>query len=400
MPGMLDGVRVLELGEGVSAPFCARLLADYGADVIKLEPPRGDSSRRAGPFAGDDPHPERSIPFLYLNTNKRSVTLDPSTSSGRVLLGRLVQTADVLVENLSWPASGQGAENLPEDFRELFEDNPSLVVTSITPFGQTGPHRDFSATDIVSLAFSGLLYHSGDSDREPLRNALDQSLYVAGINGAVATTAALFQRWTTGKRSHVDVSVMECLASHLVQAVPYYNFMGAIKGRRPVRGSGFEELMPARDGYVIPSVQGSQPWSAVADLIGVPELQDERFATGSGRIEFGEELNALLLKGLGEWDRKPLFQASGERRLVFGMAQDAGDLCECPHLAARDFFAAVDHPVAGAAEYPGLGPRLSSMPYEVRRPAPLLGQHNSEIYRDELGLTPVELAQLKAAGTI
>ena len=265
---------------------------------------------------------------------------------------------------------------------------------------QTGPHRDLSATDIVSLAFSGLLYHSGDSDREPLRNALDQSLYVAGINGAVATTAALFQRWTTGRRSHVDVSVMECLASHLVQAVPYYNFMGAIKGRRPVRGSGFEELMPARDGYVIPSVQGSQPWSAVADLIGVPELHDERFATGSGRIEFGEELNALVLKGLGEWDRKPLFQASGERRLVFGMAQDAGDLCECPHLAARDFFASVDHPVAGTADYPGLGPRLSIMPYEVQRPAPLLGQHNAEIYRDEMGLTSGELAQLKAAGAI
>ena len=400
MPGMLDGVRVLELGEGISAPFCGRLLADYGADVIKLEPSGGDLGRRAGPFVGDDPHPEKSIPFLYLNTNKRGVTLNPSIRSGRLLLEGLLRTADVVVENLSRPASGRAAMNKAGDFREPFGDNPSLVVTSITPFGQTGPHRDLAATDLVNLAFSGLLYHSGDSDREPLRNALDQSLYVAGINGAVATTAALFQRWTTGRGSRVDVSVVECLTSHLVQAVPYYNFMGAIKGRRPVRGSGFEELMPARDGYVIPSVQGSQPWSAVAELIGVPELRDERFATGSGRIEFGEELNALLLKGLGEWDRKPLFQASGERRLVFGMAQDAGDLCECPHLAARDFFADVDHPAAGTAEYPGLGPRLSSMPYKVRRPAPLLGQHNGEIYRDELGLTAAELIQLMAAGAI
>ncbi len=411
MPGMLDGIRVLELGEGTSAPFCSRLLADYGADVIKLEHPGGDPARRSGPFVGDDPHMEKSIPFLYLNTNKRSVTLDPATGSGRSLLDRLLQTADVVVENISRPSSksqpGFPGErhpfkrSLPANFfPDISESYDLLVVTSITPFGQTGPRRDLAATDIVNLAFSGLLYHSGDSDREPLRNALDQSLYVAGINGAVATAAALFQRWTTGRSSRVDVSVVECLASHLVQAVPYYNFMGAIKGRRPVRGSGFEELMPARDGYVIPSVQGSQPWSTVAELIGVPALGDERFATGAGRIEFGEELNVLLLEGLAQWDRKSLFRASGERRLVFGMAQDAEDLCQCPHLWERGFFTAVDHPVAGTADYPGLGPRPSSIPYQVRRAAPLLGQHNTEIYQEELGLTSGELAQLKAAGAV
>ena len=156
--------------------------------------------------------------------------------------------------------------------------------------------------------------------------------------------------------------------------------------------------MPARDGYVIPSVQGSQPWETVADLIGLEELP--RFATGAGRIEFGEELKELLIKGLGEWDRKTLFQASGERRLVFGMAQDAGDLYECPHLRDREFFKSVDHPVAGAVDYPGMGPRLSSMEHSVQRAAPLLGQHNLEIYRDELGFSDDELTQLSATGTI
>ena len=394
---MLDGVRVLEIGGDVSAPFCARLLADYGADVIKTEPPgSGDPARRAGPFAGDDPHPEKSIPFLYLNTNKRSITLRMDTATGRMLLDKLLATADVLVENNPprYPGSA-----FP-DPAELARARPDLVVTSITPFGQTGPYRDLEATDIVALAFSGLMYHSGDSDREPLRNALDQAFYVAGVNGAVATVAALFQRLTTGLGSRVDVSVMECLASHLVQAVPYYSYMGAIKGRRPMRGSGIEELMPARDGYVIPSVQGSQPWSTVADLIGAPELQDQKFATGAGRIEFGEELKELLLEGLAQWDRKPLFQASGERRLVFGMVQDAGDLCECPHLQERGFYVPVEHPAAGPADYPGMGPKLSGMPYQVRRPAPLLGQHNTEVYVDELGFTPGELVQLKASGTI
>ena len=125
-----------------------------------------------------------------------------------------------------------------------------------------------------------------------------------------------------------------------------------------MRGSGFEELMPARDGYVVPSVQGSQPWETVADLIGLEELHDPRFASGAGRIAHGEELKALLIEGLAQWDRLPLFVESGERRLVFGMAQDAGDLVACPHLEARGFFREVDHPVAGLAVYAGMGARL------------------------------------------
>ena len=397
MPGILDGVRVLESGGHVSAPFCAKLLADYGADVIKVERPGwGDEARRMGPFVGDDPHPDKSIPFLYLNTNKRGITLDPATDAGAKLLAELIESADVLVENFP-PGEKPSAELEIEKLASRF---PSLIVASITPFGQTGPYRNYEATDIVVAAMSGLMYHSGDSDREPLRNALNQSFYVAGINAAVATTAALFQRMSTGLGQSIDVSTVECLASHLVQAMPYYSYMGAIKGRRPMRGSGFEELMPARDGYVIPSVQGSQPWSTVADLIGVPELHDERFASGSGRIEYGEEIYQLLTKGLAEWDRKALHQASGERRLVFGMAQDAGDLYECPHLKEREFYRTVDHPVVGEAEYPGMGPKLSGMEYEVRRSAPLLGQHNHEIFCDELGRSAGELAQLRALGAI
>ena len=395
--GILGGLRVLDMGDGVSGPFCAKLLADYGADVIKIEPPHlGDSARRTGPFAGDHPHLEKSIPFLYINTNKRGVSLNINLASGRRLFEQLAENADVLVENFS-PLEAS-ARCL--DYPTLANINPALVVTSITPFGQTGPYRDMQATDIVTTALSGLMYHSGDSDREPLRNGLDQSLYVAGINGAVATLAAVFQRITTGTGQHADVSVAECLSSHLVQPVPYYNYMGAIKGRRPIRGSGFEELMAARDGYVIPSVQGSQPWSTVAGLIGLEELQDEKFATGGGRIEHGEELKELLTQGLAQWDRKPLFQASGESRLVFGMAQDAGDLYHCPHLRERGFYHEVNHPVAGAADYPGLGPRLSDMEYQVAHPAPLLGQHNQEIFCGELGYAIEDLVKLREMGAI
>ena len=394
---LLKGVRVLELGGDTSAPFCARLLADYGAEVIKIEPPGGgDPARRKGPFAGDDPHAEKSLPFLYLNTNKLGITLDVSSPTGRGILERLVTEADVLVQNLSPIES----EQLGLDYARLFASNPAIVAVSITPFGLSGPLRDCPATDIEVFAYSSHLYHSGDSDREPLRNALDQSWYVAGVNAATAAMSALFQRLFTGSGQQVEVSAVECLATHMVQAVPYFDYMGAIKGRRPVRGSGFEELMPARDGYVVPSVQGSQPWAVVAELIGLEGLKDERFLSGSGRIEHGEELKELLIKGLAEWDRKPLFEASGERRLVFGMAQDACDLYDCPHLGERDFFVEVDHPVAGAAQYPGFGPLMQGEPYQVRRPAPLLGEHNREVFSGRLGLSVDEMVCLRAGGVI
>ncbi len=395
--GLLSGFRVLDLGSGISAPWCTKILADYGAEVIKVETPgSGDSARRMGPFAGDDPDPEKSLTFLYLNTNKKSVTLDPSSVSGRKLFHRLGADADVLVEN--HPPSQ--AKELGMDYESLSEVNPGLVVTSIAPFGQTGPYHDYQATDIVTYALSGLMYHSGDSDQPPLRNVLDQSFYVAGANGAAATQIALFARLSSGEGQHVDVSAAECLGAHLVQPLPYYNYMGAIKGRRPVRGAGFEELMPARDGYVAPSVQGSRPWEVIANLIGLEELQDEKFATGAGRVAHGEELKELLTRGLAQWDRMPLFLASGEARLVFGMAQDAGDLVECPHLEAREFFVDVDHPVVGQAKYPGMAVRLPGEPLTASQPAPLLGQHNTEIFVQELGYSPEELVSLRQLGVI
>ena len=394
---LLSGVRVLELGGYTSAPFCGKLLAQYGAEVIKIEPPEtGEPARRKGPFAGDDPHPEKSLPFLYLNAGKLGVTLDVSNVTGRNILSRLLSDVDIVVENFA-PAE---SAVLGLDYPALSEIAPGLIAVSITPFGLSGPYRDYPATDIITFAYSSHLYHSGDSDREPLRNALEQSWYVAGVNAATAAMAALFQRMTTGKGQQVEVSAMECLATHMVQAVPYFSYMGAIKGRRPVRGSGFEELMPARDGYVVPSVQGSQPWSVVADLVGLEELKDEKFASGSGRIEHGEELKQLLVKGLAEWDRKPLFETSGERRLVFGMAQDAGDIYDCPHLQARDFFVEVDHPEAGIALYPDLGPRLSSGTRAVAAPAPLLGQHNQEVLGNRLGLSADDLVYLRSNGII
>jgi len=211
---------------------------------------------------------------------------------------------------------------------------------------------------------------------------------------------ALFQRMSTGKGGHVDVSITECMATHLVQSASAYAYMGAVRGRRSPQNSGLEEIMPCADGYCLPSAQGSQPWETVAALVGEEGLEDDRFATAEGRIAHGLELNQLLVKGLGRWNKEELFHASAERRLLFGMVQDAGDLFNCPQLRVRDFYTTVEHPVAGVAEYPGEMVRLSEGSYQHRRPAPRLGEHNREVYCDLLAAEPRDLVALRRWGAI
>ncbi len=394
---VLDGIKVLELGGGKAAAFCARLLADYGADVVKVESPgHGDAMRSQGPFVGDVPHIEKSVPFLYLNTNKRAVTLDIESPTGSRVLKKLAQWADVVVE-CHPPAYLDG---LGLGYKALAKENPSLVMTSITPFGQAGPYRNFKADDIVTTAMSGLMYLSGDADKEPIRNALDQSMYVAGMQAAGATLAAVYQGMATAKGQHIDVSITECLALHLVQAASSYAYMGAVRGRRSPMNSGLDEIMPCADGHVLPSAQGSQPWDVVVELVGVEELKDPKFATAEGRITHGPELYGLLIKGLADWNKKELFHASAERRLLFGMVQDAGDMFECPQLRARGYYISVTHHEASKAEYPGGIARLSEGGYSMRRPAPLLGEHNNEVLSEVLGYSREEMASLRRWGII
>lgn len=394
--GLLNNLRVLDLGQGVSGPFCARLLADQGADVIKVEPPEGDLARRMGPFAGDEPHGEKSIPFLYLNTNKRSITLNLSTAGGRALLHALARWADVLVENFE----PRLRSSLGLDDETVREVNPRLIVTSITSFGSSGPYRDWKATDLVTSAISGLMYHSGDADKEPLRSALSQSLYVAGVNGAAATLVALYHRLNSTVGGRIDVAVAECMTAHLVQSTASYAYTGGLRGRRPAHGTPLEELLPCQDGHAVVSAQGSQPFRAVADLLGVEELKGPAFATAEGRILNGEALEQLILQGLARWKKDDLFHAANKQRLVFGLAQGPDDLYRCPHLKEREFFVSVHHPVAGDAEYPCDLIRLSEGSFGRRTPAPLLGEHNMEVYQDIGGLNEAAIVRLRTLAVI
>ena len=390
----MSNVRVLDLGQGVSGPFCARLLADQGAEVIKIEPLEGDLARRMGPFAGNEAHSEKSISFLYLNTNKRSITLDLSSARGRILLHALVRWADV--ENFE----PKRRASLGLDDRSLAEANPRLVTTSISNFGSTGPYSNWKATDLITSAISGLMYHSGNADREPLRSALSQSLYVAGINAAAATLVAIYHRLSTGKGGRVEVSVAECMTAHLVQASASYAYTGGLRGRRPAHGAPLEELMPCQDGHVVVSAQGSQPFNTVADLIGLEELKGPMFASAEGRIVNGEALEQLILDGLAHWKKNELFHAANKQRLVFGQAQEPDELYQCPHLNERNFFASVNHPIAGAAQYPSHLIQLSEESFDTRKPAPLLGAHTAEVLREILQLSETDIEQLRNLAVI
>ena len=232
MAGALDGIKVLDLTHHIAGPYCTKLLADFGAQVTKIERPgSGDPARGIGPFAGDDPHPDKGLPFLYLNTNKRSVTLDLKSTTGQRILRRLADTADLIVENFR----PRTLTSIGLTYETFTVTNPSVVMVSISNFGQTGPYRDYEATDIVEYALSGIQYIFGDNDREPLKHGFNQAQFKAGTDAASAALIALYHRAMTGKGQWVDVSIQECISTGLRDVTSAFTYTGAVKWRRPER---------------------------------------------------------------------------------------------------------------------------------------------------------------------
>jgi crotonobetainyl-CoA:carnitine CoA-transferase CaiB-like acyl-CoA transferase len=376
-PAILDDLLVLDLSGGIAGPYCARLLADHGADVIKLEPPEGDRARRMPPFAGDDPDPEKSLFFLLLNLNKRGITLDAETAEGAATLRRLAQVADVIVEDF---APGYLA-SLGLDHATLSADNPGLIMTSLTPFGQSGPYSGYKGAEIVAYATSGIMSISGTSDREPLQHGGFPAFYEAGMNGMLATMAALLARDANGLGQHIDASIQEVVASTQVVIQPYYSFLGGVPGRRRKVGSAYGQVMPCRDGYFISQEGGGASWEQIASFFGREELHDARFADPEQRVAHVEEFDRLILEATRDRTMNEMFRTASEQyRMLFGIVQTPEDLSHCPQLDARGFYAEVSHPVIGKVRVPfGLW-GMSTGGATCRLPAPLLGQHNDEIF--------------------
>ena len=399
LAGALNGINVLDLTQQIAGPYCTKLLADFGAEVTKVERPgSGDSARSMGPFAGDDPHPDKGLPFLYLNTNKRSITLDLKSATGQGLLKRLAGEADLVVENFR-PRTLPGFGLSYDDLSRI---NPSLVMVSVSNFGQTGPYRDYEATDIVEYALSGIQYIFGDNDREPLKHGFNQAQYKAGTDAASAALIGLYHRAMTGAGQWIDVSIQECITTGLRDTTSAYAYTGAVKWRRPNEtGELPRSPVETKDGYIVPIVFGGVDWDATVEFLESEELGHDRFATAEGRMENAADLDRILRDAFRQYEKEDLFYRANRRRgLIYGLVQDAEELHRNPQYAHREYFEQIDHPVAGPGDYPGAPFGMSLTPWAVETPAPTLGQHNVDVYVGELGLSMDELNRLVAAGVV
>lgn len=405
LTGPLTGVRVLEIGGGIAAPFCTRLFGQYGAEVIKIEEPgAGDPTRQRGPFAGHEPNPETSIPFLYLNTNKRSVTLDLATVRGARILTDLARETDLIVDGTE-PGT---LARLGIGWETLREANAKLILTSVTGFGQDGPYRDYAATEIVLAALGGIMYMSGLYDREPIMHGHPQSQFMGGLHAAGSSMIAYFNVLRGGAGEWIDVSMQAGVAHELVHVLTLYTYMGAVHGRasrfggsgQNGAGNGFGGIAPLAEGFVAPDAPPDGRWDELADFLDIPELKDDRFRSRAGRVRYATELDALVLPALRRTGRYAFFHHAQRNGWSAGVVQTMQDLASCPQLDARGFWTELDHPVAGRLRYPADFCRMSETPGALIDPAPLLGQHNRAVLGDRLGYTDGEQEILRGQGVI
>jgi len=400
---IFEGLKVVEYGNLVSAPYCTKLLADLGAEVIKVEKPGvGDEARKHGPFPNDVPHPERSGLFLSLNTNKLGITLNLDTATGRDILKRLLKDADVFVEN----NAPKCMEELGLDYDSLEKINPRLIMASITPFGQSGPYRDYKAYDINCAAAGGVSIGVGHPDREPLALPLSQGGYQAGISAASAILIALFAREKMGKGQHIDISEVGVWAGlHVGVYVLTFIYIGVTGIRRGTHGGYFiypNEILPCKDGYVLLNCPQLAQWVRFLELMGNPEwTKNPRYRNRRAmHEEYPDEANALWIPWLKEHTYEELFQLCMENRIPLAPIYTISDLVNHPHLKECNFFVELDHPQAGRLKYPEGPCKFSKTNWELERPAPLLGEHNEQILCQRLGYSKEELIDLEKAGVI
>ena len=392
--GMLDGLKVLDLTHYVAGPYATRLMAAQGAEVIKVERPGvGDPSRRIGPFPGDVPHPEKSALFLYLNTGKKSVTLNLKRDGAKPIMRRLLEWADVLVENFR-PAA---TERLGLDYDSVSAIDPGIVMTSISNFGQTGPYRDYGAREINLYAMGGLMYITGDPEREPLHMAARLAQYGAGQNAFAGTMGALLHRDLSGTGQHVDVAISEYLATILENALSQYSYTGSNFRRTGNRGYGRAAWgpYPCRDGYVGVIAGPDHKWHEMAELMGIAELADKRFDDRAGRGENADELDALMLPWLMEHDRHDIFERAQHSGLAFAYVATPEDILSWEHLRERGFFTEVEHAEASRLEHPTMPWKVSSDDGWNLDAAPALGQHNEDVYCRILGYGRADLVRMR-----
>jgi len=405
MAQALSNVKVLDLTRYITGPYCSKLLADYGANVIKVEKPgTSDPARNMGPFFQDDPHPEKSGLFLHLNTSKKGITLNLKSETGKNIFKELVKDVDILVENFS-PRVMPG---LGLDYETLESINSKLVMTSISNFGQSGPYRDFKASELILFGMGGAMNNTGIADRYPLKKADTVVQYQAGNIAAVATLLALITAQTQGIGQHVDVPIFETqMASidrRMGQLLTYqYNNETShrvvdMEEERPGFPYG---IYACKDGF-FQLAGGFRFWPRICQMIERPDLvTDPGFCTPQGQREptNQERFSIIWYPWIAERTKREIIETGQAAGVLCGPIETTEELVNDTHWQAREFWAEIDHPVTGKIKYPGAPFKMAETPWRINRPAPLLGQHNEEVY-GELGYSRDDLVRLREGGVI
>ena len=412
---LLGDYRVLDLSDEKGV-LCTKLLADFGADVIKVEPPGGDPMRFIGPFYKDIPDPEKSLYWFTFNTNKRSITLDITKRDGQEIFKRLVKTAHFLVECFE-PGY---MDRLGLGYEELEKINPGLVMTSISNFGATGPYAHWKATDIVATAMGGLQFLMGDRERPPVRGITQLAYAEANSQASAGTMIAHWWRLKTGEGQHVDVSMQECVANSLDTAQQTWDMMKFIYqrggGARYVGWRLISCVHACKDGYVSTWSPEEVPtlleWMEEKGAIDpeakkkVRKMWDDAEAAGQTLSQFLtqeqlDEWRARRIPFLKSMTKDEIYAGAIERHFGWGPCNTPRNLLTSPQLAAREYFVNVPHPeLHDTLSYAGAPFRLSETPFRIRRRPPLIGEHNQEVYEGELGLSKEELTFLKSIKVI
>ncbi len=369
----LDDLRVLDLSTGVAGPFCGRLLAGFGADVLKIEPPGGEEGRDLPPFFDGVQGPERSAFFRWLNAGKRMAEINVRSLHGANELRRLAQQADLVIESF-----GPGRlDQLFAGYHELSRLNPGLIMISLSPFGQEGPWRDRPLDDLTAYALSGWAHLNGRPGREPLKGSGYQASFQAGISAFIATLGALFHRDRTGEGQQVDVSLLDATVASFAPALLAAQYEGEPLRPRPPDFTGGP--VPAADGYFSLTLSRGHFWRDAMNELGLPELAfDERFYEPSYRQQHAKEVAAVIEGRIAKRGIRELFDALARLRVVCGMVLSTADLYANEHVAARRFMQPLSRADGGTVLAPGAPFRMSRTPWRERMAAEPLGAYTEE----------------------